>query len=187
VAERIFIVRHGQTDWSLNGRHTSRTDLPLIEAGRRGAQAVGERLASERFGLVLCSPLRRARETCELAGFGSVAQPCPDLTEWDYGRYEGLTTPQIREQDPDWSLWRDGCPDGESPAAIGERVDRVLAMYAAVEGNGLAFAHGHALRVLTARWLEMEVAAGSRFKLAAAGVGVLGFEHATQVLESWSA
>ena len=136
---------------------------------------------------MLCSPLRRARETCELAGFGDVAEITEDLMEWDYGEYEGRTTAEIRETTPSWWLWRDGCPGGESPAEIGARVDRVLDRFAAVDGNGLAFAHGHVLRVFTARWLEMEVAAGARFKLEAGSLGVLGHERETTVIERWSA
>jgi broad specificity phosphatase PhoE len=186
LAERVFIVRHGETEWSASGRHTSHTDLPLTEAGRKAASELRSRLAGENFALVLCSPLRRARETCELAGFSDVAELCPDLVEWDYGRYEGLTTPQIHERDPDWNLWRDGCPDGESPEDVQARVDPVLSRVVAVEGVALCFAHGHVLRVLTTRWLEMDLSAGARFKLAAAGVGVLGYERTTSVLESWS-
>ncbi|MDQ6835753.1 MAG: histidine phosphatase family protein [Actinomycetota bacterium] len=187
MAERIFIVRHGQTEWSANGRHTSRTDVPLTDAGRQDAAALRGRLGGEEFGLVLCSPLRRARETCELAGFASRSELCDDLREWSYGDYEGLTTPQIHERDPDWNLWRDGCPGGETPAEVAERVDRVLDRFGATTGQGLAFAHGHILRALTARWLEMEVAAGARFKLSAGAVGVLGHEHGNQVLDAWSA
>ena len=185
MAERIFIVRHGETEWSARGRHTSHTDLPLTEAGREAAAGLRGRLFGEDFGLVLCSPLRRARESCELAGFGDRAELCDDLVEWDYGRYEGLTTPEIHAQDPDWNLWRDGCPDGETPDQIHGRVDRVLERFQWLEGDGLAFAHGHVLRVLTARWLRMEVSAGARFKLPAAGVGVLGHERETEVLETW--
>jgi probable phosphoglycerate mutase len=186
LAERIFIVRHGETEWSANGRHTSRTDLPLTDVGREQAVGLRHKLAGEHFGLVLCSPLRRARETCELAGFAETAELCDDLHEWDYGRYEGLTTTQIRSENPDWDLWHEGCPEGETPAEIGARVDRVLARMQLVDGDGLVFAHGHLLRVLTARWLRMEVAAGSRFKLAAAGVGVLGHERETEVLDRWT-
>jgi len=187
VAQRIFIVRHGQTEWSANGRHTGLTDLPLTEAGRDQSERLPALLGSETSSLVLVSPLRRARETCELAGYGDVAEVTDDLHEWDYGDYEGLTTPQIREQNPDWDLWRDGCPGGESPAEIGARVDRVLERFKGVDGNGLAFAHGHVLRVLTARWLQMEVAAGARFALAAAGLSVLGHERETEVIERWNA
>jgi broad specificity phosphatase PhoE len=187
VADRIFIVRHGETEWSLSGQHTSTTDLPLTEAGREQVSGLVPVLDAEDFGLVLCSPLRRARETCELTGFADVAQIDADLHEWHYGEYEGLTTPEIRERDPDWDLWSGGCPGGELPAEIGARVDRVLARFADVEGDGLVFAHGHVLRVLTARWLEMEVAAGARFKLAAGAVGVLGHERETRVLDRWNA
>lgn len=186
MAERIFIVRHGETEWSANLKHTGRTDLPLTDTGRGQARRVAEELRWDSFALVLCSPLRRARETCELAGFGSTAEICEDLQEWDYGRYEGLTTAQIREQNPGWNLWRDGCPDGESPAEIATRLDSVLARIASVPGDVLAFAHGHSLRVLTARWLGMEPAAGARFKLFAAGVSILGHEHQTQVVERWN-
>jgi broad specificity phosphatase PhoE len=186
VAEHVYIVRHGATEWSVSGQHTSRTDLPLLESGQEQAREVGRKLAGRRFDLVLCSPLLRARETCRLAGFGDVAEICDDLREWDYGEYEGLTTPQIRERDPDWNLWRDGYPGGESPEQIGARVDRVLQRFDHVEGDALAFAHGHALRVLTARWLEMPVAAGARFKLEAGSLGVLGHERETRVIEAWS-
>jgi broad specificity phosphatase PhoE len=187
VADRVFIVRHGETEWSLSGQHTSRTDLALTEAGREQVAGLVPALSAEQFELVLCSPLRRARETCELTGFSDVAKICDDLREWDYGEYEGLTTPEIRERDPDWDLWRDGCPGGERPAEIGTRVDRVLAQFAGVDGDALAFAHGHVLRVLTARWLGMEVATGARFKLAAGAVGGLGHERETQVLDRWNA
>jgi broad specificity phosphatase PhoE len=187
VADRLFIVRHGETEWSRSGQHTSHTDLPLTEHGLEQGAIVAGKLAGETFDLVLCSPKERARETCRLAGFGDVAEICDDLVEWDYGRYEGLTTPEIWERhDPHWWLWRDGCPDGESPAQVGTRLDRALERFAAVEGDGLVFAHGHSLRVLTARWLEMEVIAGARFKLAAAAIGVLGHERATTVIERWS-
>jgi probable phosphoglycerate mutase len=186
VVERLFIVRHGETEWSASGQHTSRTDLPLTEEGRRQARVAGEKLSGHQFSLVLCSPLQRAVTTAELAGFGDQLELCPDLHEWDYGDYEGLTTPEIRERDPSWVLWRDGCPGGETPEQVGARLDRVLKRFSEVEGNGLAFAHGHSLRVLTARWTEMGVAAGARFKLAAAAVGALGWERETAVIERWS-
>lgn len=186
MAHRVYIVRHGATEWSVSGQHTSRTDLPLLQPGREQAAEVGEKLHDREFDLVLCSPLLRARETCRLAGLGDAAQLTDDLCEWDYGEYEGLTTPQIRERDPDWNLWSDGCPGGETPADIGARVDRVLERIAGVDGDAVAFAHGHVLRVLTARWLEMEVAAGARFKLEAGSLGILGHERDTQALEGWS-
>jgi broad specificity phosphatase PhoE len=182
----IVVVRHGETEWSATGRHTSRTDLPLTEPGRERARALAAELAGRSFALVLCSPLRRARETCELAGFGGVAELVPDLHEWDYGDYEGLTTPQIHESNPDWNLWRDGCPGGEEPAQVGARADRVLERLRGAGGDALAFAHGHILRVLTARWLDMEVAAGARFVLEAGATGTLGFERSTEVLARWN-
>jgi broad specificity phosphatase PhoE len=182
----VYIVRHGATEWSVSGRHTSRTDLPLLESGREQAREVGRKLAERDFSLVLCSPLLRARETSRMAGFADAAEITDDLHEWDYGEYEGLTTPQIRERNPDWNLWRDGCPGGESPGQIGARVGRVIGRLHHVDGAALAFAHGHVLRVLTARWLEMEVAAGARFKLEAGSLGILGHERETQVIEAWS-
>lgn len=184
---QLVLVRHGETEWSAAGRHTGRTDLALTEAGRVRARAVGEELAGRSFALVLCSPLRRARETCELAGFGDVAELCDDLREWDYGEYEGLTTPEIRERNPDWVLWRDGCPGGESPVEVGERADRVLARLRGAGGDCLAFAHGHILRVVTARWIGMEVPAGARLALNAGAISELGFERETEVVWRWNA
>jgi broad specificity phosphatase PhoE len=186
VADRLTIVRHGETEWSKSGQHTSRTDLPLTDEGRAQARHAAHALAGIGYSLVLCSPLLRARETCELCGFRSAAQLTDDLHEWDYGEYEGLTSPQINETRPDWDLWTQGCPGGESPAQIGARVDRLLERVDGTEGDVLAFAHGHVLRVLAARWCELEVSAGQRFALATAGVGVLGHEHEARVLERWS-
>jgi probable phosphoglycerate mutase len=183
----IVVVRHGETEWSANGKHTSRTDLALTERGRERALALASVLAEWSFSLVLTSPLRRARETCELAGLGEAAELCEDLREWDYGDYEGLTTPEIRVERPDWSLWRDGCPGGEMPDQVGERADRALARLRSADGDAVAFAHGHILRVLTGRWLGMPTAAGARFALAAGGVGELGFERETEVLRRWNA
>jgi broad specificity phosphatase PhoE len=184
----IVIVRHGDTEWSQNGRHTSRTDLPLLPEGREHAKALRGMLAVRQFGRVLCSPLLRARETCELAGLGDRMEICDNLTEWDYGDYEGLTSPQIRELDPDWNLWRDGCPGGESPAQISARVDGVIELATSRHGEGdtIAFAHGHVLRVLSARWIGLEAAGGERLALAPAGVARLGHEHATRVIERWN-
>lgn len=184
---RATLIRHGETEWSANGRHTSRTDLPLTEEGRRRATELAGELDDRRFSLVLCSPLRRARETCELAGFAKVAEICQDLREWEYGDYEGLTTPEIREKDPDWNLWRDGCPGGEAPEHIGARVDRVIARMQATDGETIAFAHGHVLRVLAARWVELPPADGARFTLAAGAICVLGYERETEVIERWNA
>ena len=183
----IVIVRHGETEWSLSGQHTSRTDLPLLEEGRRRAQALAGELADHSFSLVLCSPMLRARQTCELAGFGELAQIEDELVEWQYGEYEGLTTPEIRERNPEWNVWRDGCPGGERPDEVGGRADRVLARLRGADGDALAFAHGHILRVVTARWLAMEPAAGARFLFKAGAIAVLGYERETEVLERWNA
>lgn len=189
MADRLIIVRHGATEWSVSGQHTSRTDLPLLPEGRAQAEAVVPKLAEFAFSLVLTSPLRRARETCEIAGFAGDAEVCDELTEWGYGDYEGLTSPQIWEQRPDWNLWRDGCPGegGESPAQVSARADAVLERIAGVSGDVLTFAHGHILRVLTVRWLTLDVTAGAHFKLETASLGVLGHERSTPVVERWSA
>jgi broad specificity phosphatase PhoE len=183
---QIVLVRHGETEWSLSGQHTSRTDLPLLPVGRERAAALGPVLAGWDFSLVLTSPLRRARETCELAGFGEQAEVCEDLREWDYGEYEGLTTPQIREDRPGWDLWRDGCPGGEQPADVGARADTVIERMRGAGGDVLAFAHGHIFRVLAARWIELPVAGGSRLALRAGALCVLGFERETQVISLWN-
>jgi probable phosphoglycerate mutase len=183
---QIVLVRHGETEWSLSGQHTSRTDLPLTEKGRERAKRLGPALAEWTFALVLTSPLRRARETCEIAGFGERAEICDDLREFDYGEYEGLTTPQIRETNPEWSLWRDGCPGGEQPDQVGTRADRVIEKMRAADGDVVAFAHGHLLRILTARWLQMEAAAGARFVLRPGGLSVLGYERQTEVIQVWN-
>jgi broad specificity phosphatase PhoE len=182
----IVVVRHGETEWSANGRHTSRTDLSLTEEGRARAQVIGALLADWQFRLVLTSPLRRARETCELAGFGDAAVVFDDLREWDYGEYEGLTTPEIRERDPEWVLWRDGCPGGERPGEVGARADQGLQQLRGAGGDALAFAHGHILRVMAARWVQMPTAAGARFVLRAGAISVLGFERETQVIQLWN-
>lgn len=183
---QIVLVRHGETEWSLSGQHTSRTDLPLLPAGRERAAALGPKLDAWDFALVLCSPLRRARETCELAGYRDRAEIVDDLREWDYGEYEGLTTPQIRETDPSWNLWTDGCPGGEQPSEVGARADRVLDRARGAGGDVLAFAHGHILRVVGARWMALPVAGGSRLALRAGAISVLGFERETEVLTLWN-
>lgn len=182
----IVLVRHGETEWSATGRHTSRTDLPLTEEGRNRALQLGAALAGRAFGLVLSSPLRRALDTCKLAGLGGQVQMCDELREWDYGEYEGLTTPEIRRERPDWSLWRDGCPGGEDPGQVGHRADQVLDRLRGAGGDAIAFAHGHILRVVTARWLGMEVAGGARFALAAGALCTLGFERETEVVVGWN-
>jgi broad specificity phosphatase PhoE len=186
VTTEIVIVRHGQTEWSESNRHTGRTDLALTETGRRQARALRAVLADRTFSLVLCSPLRRARETCELAGFGERAVLCDDLREWDYGEYEGLTTDEIRAHDPRWSIWRDGCPGGERPEQVSARANRAVARVRRDGGDVLAFAHGHILRVLTARWLKMAPAAGAHFALAPGAVSSLGCEREAEVVVSWN-
>ena len=183
---RIWLVRHGETEWSASGRHTSRTDLPLTEAGRARAEALAAELSGRAWQLVLCSPLRRARETCELAGLSDRAEIDEDLREWEYGEYEGLTTPQIRAQRPDWVLWRDGCPGGEMPDQVGARADQVLDRLRASGGECIAFAHGHILRVLGGRWIEQDVSFGSRLALSAGSLSTLGFERETAVLREWN-
>ncbi len=173
----LYLARHGETAWTVSGQHTGRTDLPLTERGERNARQLGERLRGRSFARVLTSPLQRARRTCELAGFGAVAAIDPDLVEWDYGQYEGKTSAEIYRARPDWQLFRDGCPGGESPADIGARADRVLARLRPLEGDVLLFSSGHILRVLGARWLGLEPAAGRLFYLGVASLSTLGYEH----------
>jgi len=182
----VVVVRHGETEWSASGQHTSRTDLPLIEVGREQARAMAPLLRGLRFGLVLSSPMRRALDTCELAGFGSVVSVSDDLHEWDYGEYEGLTTPQIRSSAPEWNLWRDGCPGGEPPDEVEARADRVLAGISETDGDALVFAHGHILRVIASRWVEQPVAFGARIALSAGSLSVLGYERETRVIRRWN-
>lgn len=182
----IVLVRHGETEWSACGRHTSRTDLDLTTAGRERARAVGSELARGTFLAVFSSPLRRALETCRLAGFGDQAELVEDLREWDYGEYEGLTTSQIRASNPAWNLWRDGCPGGEQPEDVAARADTVLERLRAVDGDALVFAHGHILRVIGARWIGLPVSAGSRLALSAGAISALGFERENEVLTLWN-
>jgi broad specificity phosphatase PhoE len=183
---RLVVVRHGATEWSRSGRHTGRTDLGLLPDGRLEAQELGRRLAGYSFTLVLTSPLRRARETCEIAGFGAAAQVCDDLREWDYGAYEGKTTDEIRAQRPGWSLWRDGVPGGETADEVGARADRVIALVRERAGAVVAFAHGHVLRVLAARWVALGPADGAVFTLAPATISVLGWERDRPVVHRWN-
>ena len=183
---QTVLVRHAETEWSRDGRHTGRTDLPLTERGREVARALAPLLAPRSFGLVLVSPLRRALETCELCGLGALAQERPDLMEWDYGDYEGLTTPQIHEQRPAWDLWRDGCPGGEDAAAVGVRADRVVAELAGAAVPSAVFSHGHMLRVLGARWIERPPQLGARLALSTGGLCLLGHEHTNRVLARWN-
>jgi probable phosphoglycerate mutase len=186
AAREIVLVRHAETEWSRSGRHTGRTDIPLTDTGRDVARALAARLSRRRFERVIVSPLRRARETCELSGLGAQAEVREDLAEWDYGDYEGLTTPEIHALRPGWNLWRDGCPGGETPEQVGRRADRVIAELTSVHGDVAVFSHGHMLRVLGARWIELEPAAGGRLALSAGAISVLGYERATAVLAHWN-
>jgi broad specificity phosphatase PhoE len=185
--QKIYLLRHGETRWSLNGRHTGVTDIPLTENGRTAARLLQPILANVNFTLVLISPLQRARETCELAGLGQLAEVEPDLIEWNYGGYEGLTTEQIRSTRPGWSVFRDGCPGGESPDQIGARADRVLARVCTTEGNVALFAHGHILRVLAARWINLSAGYGEHFLLDTATLNVLGYYRESPAFEIWNA
>jgi broad specificity phosphatase PhoE len=173
----IYLARHGETAWSLSGQHTGRTDLPLTERGERNARALGERLRGMIFGKVFTSPLQRAMRTCKLAGFGAVAEIDPDLVEWDYGQYEGRRTAEIHAERPDWQLFRDGCPGGESPDQIGARADRVVGRLRAIKGDVLVFSSGHFLRVFAARWLGLDASAGRYLLLSTASLSALGYEH----------
>jgi broad specificity phosphatase PhoE len=173
----IYLARHGQTAWSLTGQHTGLTDLPLTERGEQEARDLGKRLAAFTFAKVFTSPLQRAARTCEIAGFGTVAETDADLVEWNYGKYDGLRTPEIHAEAPNWNLFRDGCPGGEMPAQVGTRADRVLARVRAVEGDVLIISSGHFLRVLAARYLGLDPAGGKYFTLSTASVSVLGFEN----------
>jgi broad specificity phosphatase PhoE len=183
----VVLVRHGETEWSRAGRHTSRTDVPLTDEGRREAAGLAAPLRARTFGLVLTSPLARARDTCALAGFGVVARVDDDLREWDYGDFEGRTTADIRAAEPGWSLWSEGAPGGETPAAVAVRADRVIARVRAASGDVLVFAHAHVLRVLAVRWVGLAASDGARLALAPARISVLGYERETAVIEQWNA
>jgi broad specificity phosphatase PhoE len=178
VLPEIYLARHGNTAWTLSGQHTGLTDLPLTANGEGNARRLGERLTGMTFAKVFTSPLQRASRTCDLAGFGATAETDPDLVEWDYGEYEGLTSSEILRKRPDWQLFRDGAPGGESPAQIGERADRVVQRVRAVPGNVLLFSSGHFIRVLTARWLGLGPGTGGRyFLLSPASLSALSYEH----------
>jgi broad specificity phosphatase PhoE len=183
---QIWLFRHGETEWSLSGQHTGRTDLPLTAAGRRRAQAIGDRLKRRPFALVLSSPLIRALETCRLAGYGDVAKLDSDLMEWDYGDYEGRRTVDIRKERPGWSLWQDGVPGGETIDQVAARARHVIEAAKSAEGDVALFAHGHVLRVLTACWLGLPPDAGRLFALGTAAVSVLGDENDTAQIIKWN-
>ena len=177
ILPTLYLARHGETAWSLSGQHTGLTDLPLTERGERNARNLGPRLAGLTFAKVFTSPLQRATRTCELAGFAAAAEVDRDLVEWNYGDYEGLRTAEIHEKRPEWQLFRDGCPGGESPDQIGARADRVVSRVRAVKGDVLIFSSGHFLRVLAARWLGLEPVNGSLFMLKTASLSALGYEN----------
>lgn len=182
----VVLVRHGETAWTRAGKHTGYTDVPLTQRGRDDARALGVELSRRQFALVLTSPLTRAQETCRLAGLGAVAARRDELTEWDYGAYEGRTTIEIRKEHPGWTLWRDGVPDGETAAEVGERADRIIDELRAAAGDAAVFAHGHVLRVLAARWLGLQPDAGRLFALDPGTISILGYERETSVIREWN-
>jgi broad specificity phosphatase PhoE len=185
--QEVYLVRHGETEWSLTGQHTGITDIPLTENGRKVAKLLEPVLAKEDFVLVLTSPLHRARETCELACLGERAEIDRDLMEWNYGEYEGLTPTQIHAKAPGWMIFRDGCPGGESPKQIGARVDRVIARVRALEGHVALFAHGHVFRVFAARWLGLPATAGRHFLLSTATLSILSYYRDIPAVKRWNA
>jgi probable phosphoglycerate mutase len=183
----VVLVRHGETEWSRDMKHTGRTDVPLTEAGRREAERLRLALAGRRFARVLTSPLQRAVETCRLAGLADSAETTDALLEWDYGEYEGITTKEIRAARPGWFLWRDGCPGGETAAEVGARVDPIVEQLATLDGDVALFSHGHVLRVLTARWLTLGPDSGALFALGTGTLSILGFEREVRVIRRWNA
>ena len=184
---RIWVIRHGETEWSLSGRHTGTTDVPLTADGEAQARAVAPLLADTTFSHFWTSPLQRARRTCELAGLAAGAEVDPDLREWDYGAFEGVTTPTIRETHPGWTIWSGPWPEGETPAEVAARADRVIERALGSVGPVAVFAHGHLLRVLAARWCGLDPTEGSRFLLDPATVGILGWEHGIRAVARWNA
>ncbi len=174
---KVYLARHGETAWSLSGQHTGRTDIPLTAKGEEEGIRLGKRLQGTPFALVLSSPLQRARRTCDLASYGELVENDPDLAEWDYGDYEGLLTSEIQTRKPNWNVFEDGCPGGESPEEVGKRVDRVIARARGADGDVLLFGHGHCLRVLTARWLGLPPSDGRLFRLSTATLSILSYEH----------
>ena len=183
---RLFCIRHGETAWSLSGQHTGTTDIPLTDNGRRLAERLGPVLAKETFALVLVSPLQRARETCKLSGLGDKAMIEPDLVEWNYGEYEGLTPAQIHAMAPSWMIFRDGSPGGETPEQVGRRVDRVIERARTADGDVALFAHGHVLRVLAARWIGLQPEGGRHFLLDTGTLCILGHYRHEPAVETWN-
>ena len=185
--QKTYLIRHGETEWSLNGRHTGLTDIPLTENGRMMARRLKPFLSRKTFELVLSSPLQRARETCELAGFGDRAEIDDDLKEWNYGDYEGLTPTQIQEKKPGWLIFTDGAPNGETPEQVGSRIDRVIAKIRAVKGNVVLFAHGHLLRTFAARWLGLSPEGGAHFLLDTSTLSILTYYRGIPAVKEWNA
>jgi broad specificity phosphatase PhoE len=183
----LWIVRHGETEWSRTGRHTGRTDVPLTAAGVEQAAALGARMGGRPFALVLSSPLRRAWDTCRIAGYGGVARPCDDLLEWDYGAYEGRTTAEIQADVPGWSIWTGGVPGGEAIEEVAARARRVIDAALAAPGDVALFSHGHLLRVLATCWLDLAPRQGRLFALSTASLGILGHESVVRVIHKWNA
>jgi probable phosphoglycerate mutase len=177
MISRLYFVRHGETEWSASGRHTGRTDLSLTARGEENARRMGERLCFATFTHVFTSPRKRARQTCELAGLARAPEIEPDLAEWDYGAYEGRRTEDIHKERPGWSLFRDGCPDGESPAQVSDRADRLIARLRALEGQVALFSHGHFGRVFAARWIGLRVIDGQHLMLGTASLSIFAYEH----------
>jgi broad specificity phosphatase PhoE len=184
--QQVYLVRHGETEWSLSGQHTGVTDIPLTENGRKVAKLLEPVLAKETFALVLTSPLQRARKTCELDGLGERAEIDRDLMEWNYGEFEGLTSRVIREKAPGWLLFNDGCPGGETPEQVGDRADRIIARARGEQGNVVLFAHGHLLRVLAARWLGFPASAGRHFLLDTGTLNILSYYHGVPAIKRWN-
>ena len=186
LRQELWLIRHGETEWSVAKRHTGRTDIPLTPTGERQAVSLSRVLADREFVSVLCSPLRRARQTCDLAGYGSAATMTDDLLEWDYGIYEGRTTEEMRQEDPGWSIWSTSVPKGESLEQVGRRAQRAIDQTLKTDGDVILFAHAHILRILTACWLGLPPEAGRLFVLRTASIGVLGYERDTRVITQWN-
>ncbi len=185
--QRVCLIRHGETEWSISRQHTGTTDIPLTENGCAAAKLLGPMLAEQKFDVVLVSPLRRARQTCELAGLGALTTIDADLCEWNYGKYEGLTPAQIRATAPGWLIFRDGCPGGESPTDVAARVARLIARIRKVGGRVALFGHGHLLRALASKWIGLPVSYGSQFRLHPASLSVLGYYQGMGAIERWNA
>jgi probable phosphoglycerate mutase len=183
---RLWLVRHGETEWAKNGRHTGRTDIPLTDLGRAQAVAVGRKIGKQAFAEVLSSPMSRALDTCRIAGYGGRVELLDDLHEWDYGAEEGRTTEEIRRERPGWSIWAEGPTGGETIDDVSARADRVIERVVAASGDVLCFAHGHVLRILAARWLDLEPVEGRRFALSTATLSVLGWEREIADVQRWN-